>query len=233
MMVMTAAKDSSSWLQNLGALVLMVLVFALAYWGTRLLAQKPRLIGHSSQLKVIERLSLGRDRQLLLVQVGEKVYLAGVTPQHITLGEAVELPAFATVLDPLMKDDCPQAPPPGAATGQISTGFYQQASRWIAQGKDLIHASRVRTKHSSGFDPAASRPGRWHQPACPSDHPGPGTLDPDPDDRIHPYPDRSLVCPECPGSAADATEPDPDRPGPDPEFLFHGSVHHSDPDQRV
>ncbi|MDD2457516.1 MAG: flagellar biosynthetic protein FliO [Eubacteriales bacterium] len=151
---LTAPENSSGWLQNLGALVLMVLVFALAYGGTRLLAQRPHLIRHSSQLKVIERLSLGRDRQLLLVQVGEKVYLAGVTPQHITLGEAVELPEFASVLEPLAKDRSPldsspsdkgSLEAPSGTTADRGVPFiHQQVDRWISQGKDLIHAACAR-----------------------------------------------------------------------------------------
>jgi flagellar protein FliO/FliZ len=139
-----APENSPSWLQNIGALVLMGLVFALAYWGTRLLARRPHLTRHTSQLKVIERLSLGRDRQLLLVQVGEKIYLAGVTPQHITLGEAVDLPAFATVLDPLVREKGPLESSHDSAANSARPLMYQQINHWISQGKDLIHAACTR-----------------------------------------------------------------------------------------
>ena len=70
----------------LGLLVVMVAVFAGAYWASKWLAQKYQGgtgCAHTRYVKVLERTVIGRDSALLLVQVGEKIYLLSTTAKQI------------------------------------------------------------------------------------------------------------------------------------------------------
>ena len=71
----------------LWALAVTVLMLALAYWFTRYVVGRlagGRLLPRQSRMTVLEQLSVGRDQRLLLVKVGDKVYLLGVTSGGIT-----------------------------------------------------------------------------------------------------------------------------------------------------
>lgn len=100
-------------LASIGMLLLMGLVFIAAYYASRFLAQ--RYQGGTAclkNMKVIERMPLGRDTMLLLVQVHQRVCLLGVTGKSITLlqefdaegfdtqqtSELLKMPKFADVL---------------------------------------------------------------------------------------------------------------------------------------
>lgn len=73
----------------LGMLLAVGLVLVLAYVCTRLLAGRGSLLSRSGSrsgnLRVLERLALGREQSAILVQVGTRCVLLGVTPSHITL----------------------------------------------------------------------------------------------------------------------------------------------------
>ena len=71
----------------LWALAVTVLMLALAYWFTRYVVGRlagGRLLPRQSRMTVLEQLSVGRDQRLLLVKVGDKIYLLGVTSGGIT-----------------------------------------------------------------------------------------------------------------------------------------------------
>ena len=67
---------SNSWLSLLWTLGCVVVIIALAYWATRAIAARGG--------KVLSRLALGRDQQLLLVQAGERYFLLGVTASAVS-----------------------------------------------------------------------------------------------------------------------------------------------------
>lgn len=72
----------------LGMLLAVALVLALAYGCTRLLARRGALLpggGRGGRLRVLERLSLGREQSVVVAQIGVKRVLLGVTPAQITL----------------------------------------------------------------------------------------------------------------------------------------------------
>lgn len=72
----------------LGMLLAVALVLALAYGCTRLLARRGALLpggGRGGRLRVLERLSLGREQSVVVAQIGAKRVLLGVTPAQITL----------------------------------------------------------------------------------------------------------------------------------------------------
>ena len=71
-------------LSAIGVIVVLVLVMFLAYYATKWLGKKHMVQGGSSRnMEVLERIALGPDRQLMIVRVGEKHMLLGVTAQHI------------------------------------------------------------------------------------------------------------------------------------------------------
>jgi len=78
-------------------LVLFLLVLGLAYAGSRLLGRQARR-RPGGLLQLRDSLSLGRDRSLVLVEVGGRLLLVGATPQAVTLLsplDGVALPAAA------------------------------------------------------------------------------------------------------------------------------------------
>ena len=79
-----------------GLFLLMILIFVGAYYATRLMGKHYSMQGSSSrEMRVIDRLSLGRDRFLLIVEAGDKVLLLGVSPQQIDTLAELDREAFA------------------------------------------------------------------------------------------------------------------------------------------
>ncbi|MCL1804937.1 MAG: flagellar biosynthetic protein FliO [Clostridiales bacterium] len=72
-----------------GVCVVMVLIFVAAFYVTKLMGKHYSIqASFSKEMRVIDKLALGRDRFLLIVEAGEKVLLLGVSPQQIdTLAE--------------------------------------------------------------------------------------------------------------------------------------------------
>lgn len=104
-------------LQLLWALLVIAVVLVLAYLFTRYGAG--RLSGairpRSRRMTVVEQISLGRDQRLVLVRVGDTLYLLGVTPGGVSRLE--KLPA--SELDAL---DPPAADPPRDCAQGMSFG---------------------------------------------------------------------------------------------------------------
>lgn len=80
---MTAGQTAAVFLAMLG-------VFALTHVLTRVLSRRFGTVRPSARLQVVERLSLGKDRQILLVRAGDTVHLVGLTAQQIQFGPSVE-----------------------------------------------------------------------------------------------------------------------------------------------
>ena len=78
------------------ACVFMVLIFAAAYYVTKFTGKQYSMKASlSREMKVIDRLTLGRDRYLLIVEAGGKVLLLGVSPQQIETLAELDSEAFA------------------------------------------------------------------------------------------------------------------------------------------
>ena len=79
-----------------GLIVMMVLIFAAAYYVSKFMGKQYSTQQSSSgELRVIDKLSLGRDHYLLIVEAGEKVLLLGVSPQQIDNLTELDSEAFA------------------------------------------------------------------------------------------------------------------------------------------
>lgn len=64
--------------------VIGVVIYA-AYFITKLVAGTSSTIRNSANVKQIGMLQLGRDKSVVLVEIGEYVYILGVGAQHIAL----------------------------------------------------------------------------------------------------------------------------------------------------
>lgn len=67
------------------ATFMIVLVIAAAYYATKFVAFKSSSPRGNANIRVHSSVSLGRDRRLVIAEIGEKIYILGVTPQHIEL----------------------------------------------------------------------------------------------------------------------------------------------------
>ena len=107
-------------------LIAVVLVMGLAYLFTRYVAGNNSLLsgrGKSDKmLRVVEQTYMGRDRQILLMQAGDRYFLLGNTPTQITtlaefspeeveawrekerqMGEDGQSPSFTQALQEILK----------------------------------------------------------------------------------------------------------------------------------
>lgn len=132
-------------------LILFLLVLGLAYASSRLMGRR---FQHrpGGALQVRDSLPLGRDRSLLLLEVGGRLLLVGSTPQGVSLLtnlDGVSLPA--------------EVP---AAEGPVSFGALLQAE--YQKGLTRFTGSWL---HDAWRRVAASLPGRSQQPAPNSEAP--------------------------------------------------------------
>ena len=102
----------------LGALLLVILVIFLSYYVTKYLAKGAVRINGTSHMKVLDRIVLGQDRALLIVQIGAAYYLIGSSDQSISLlkelnpddlislpdNESQDLPGFKQSFRTILKD---------------------------------------------------------------------------------------------------------------------------------
>lgn len=71
-------------------LVVLVLILFLAYWTTRMLGTGLGRRQQSGDMKILERLAVGRDSYLLIVDIQERILVVGVSPAGIVKLEELE-----------------------------------------------------------------------------------------------------------------------------------------------
>lgn len=124
--VLAGQSGGSVVLSLLGGLCLFVLVLAAAWFCTRWIGgYYRRSSGGTGSIQVLERTVIGPDRTLMVVRAGERVWLIGVTPHHISpIGQ----------LDP---EDYPETPPeqgPLPAAKDFSAALQSAVAGW-SRGK--------------------------------------------------------------------------------------------------
>ncbi len=80
---------ASAW-SALSALMGVVCILFLAWWCSRMLGKTYRGASSGRNLKVIEHLQVGADRQILLLRVKDQVYLLGVSQAGIQMLDRLE-----------------------------------------------------------------------------------------------------------------------------------------------
>lgn len=73
------------WWDYTKAVILIVLIIAAAYYVTKFVASKTAGPRGGGEIRIRSSVSLGKDRQLVIAEIGGKAYLLGVTPQHVEL----------------------------------------------------------------------------------------------------------------------------------------------------
>jgi len=81
--------DASWWVTLLWVFVCVVAVLGLAYWSVRFVAGRgwpgmTRASLRSGAIRVLARVTVGRDQSLLLVRVGERCFLLGAAASGIS-----------------------------------------------------------------------------------------------------------------------------------------------------
>lgn len=77
--------DIGDFLQLIGTFIVVVLILILAFVMTKRIGKTAIRYQNSSNMKVLERVLLGQDKSLLIVQVGNKYCLIGVAQSGIQL----------------------------------------------------------------------------------------------------------------------------------------------------
>lgn len=62
-----------------------VLIIGLAYWGTKWLSKHYNRLGSGKYMRVVERVAIGQDKWLLLVELAGKTYFLGVGPSGVNV----------------------------------------------------------------------------------------------------------------------------------------------------
>jgi flagellar biosynthetic protein FliO len=75
--------------QLIQALFLFALVLGLAWISTRFVATRMNAPGRGRLLRVLEHVPAGRDRSIMLLEVGGKIYLVGATGEQIRLLDTI------------------------------------------------------------------------------------------------------------------------------------------------
>ncbi len=85
-MLLTAdiSKETTGIGTLIGAFVMLVLVLILAFFAIKFLSTRGRFAARSKLIKVIDRVPISADTQLVVVSVADETYLLGVTSGGIT-----------------------------------------------------------------------------------------------------------------------------------------------------
>lgn len=81
----SAKTGVNTFIQLITVSILFVLVFAGAYWTTRVIGKYQMHQMKNTNLSVVEAMSVGPGKSLQLIKVGTSFILVGVTKDHITL----------------------------------------------------------------------------------------------------------------------------------------------------
>ncbi|HWI62402.1 MAG TPA: flagellar biosynthetic protein FliO [Symbiobacteriaceae bacterium] len=74
------------------AVFLFGLVLGLAWLSTRMIGYRVGLASRGRMVRVLENVPAGRDRSIMLLEVGGRIYLVGSTSEKINLIDAIEDP---------------------------------------------------------------------------------------------------------------------------------------------
>ncbi|BDG59365.1 flagellar biosynthetic protein FliO [Caldinitratiruptor microaerophilus] len=106
-------------------LLLFLLVVAAAYLASRALAGGAGRVGGGRLLRVVEALPVGRDRLLVLVEVGDRYLLVGSAPGGVSLVQVLEGDAARELAGRL------RAGPAGTLSPDA---FRRLLDRWLRRG---------------------------------------------------------------------------------------------------
>lgn len=89
------------WWEYIKAVIMIVLIIAAAYYVTKYVAVRAGNVrGASAGVKIRGSAPLGRERQIVLAEIGDTVYILGVTAQHIELLDKVDKDKLGDLPEP-------------------------------------------------------------------------------------------------------------------------------------
>lgn len=100
-----------------GALLIVIGAILVVYWAARYL-QSQGAAGNGRALKILDRVVLGKDKYLMLVEFQENTYFIGVTDHNINLLEKVEGKLDLTVMPTSFKTHLTMVTKEGFLTAQ-------------------------------------------------------------------------------------------------------------------
>ena len=112
--------QSGDVLSLVGMLGGFFLILFLAYWATKVLARGYAASGTGRTIEVLDRMSLGQEKQLLVVKAAGKVLLLGVTAHHIEKLEELDAGALP---------QSPPAPQSGAFFAALKSALEQKKGK--------------------------------------------------------------------------------------------------------
>lgn len=95
------------WWDYIKAVLLIVVIIAAAYYVTRHIAVKGTGNTKNSNIRLLGSRAIGRDRHIVLTEIGDKVYILGVTGQNINVIDTLPSEEFRAQ-EP---EQTPAAPP--------------------------------------------------------------------------------------------------------------------------
>ncbi|SHJ43546.1 flagellar biosynthetic protein FliO [Tepidibacter formicigenes] len=71
-------------LKIIGYICVFLIILYLAQWTSKYLARKNEFLHKNKKIKIVERLFLGKDKEVILLQYKEKEYLLGISQDKFT-----------------------------------------------------------------------------------------------------------------------------------------------------
>lgn len=102
----------------IGTLVLLIAIFFGAYWFSKKMGQRYQVSQSSvpNGVELLVRQVIGKDEMLLIVRISGRVFLLGVTPQHIEMLKE---------LDPEPYQDMTVTPPTNDSFRELMKGLLK------------------------------------------------------------------------------------------------------------
>lgn len=137
--------DQLTW-STLLLVALLVLVFVGAHYATKYLSGRAKHSAQGGYMRIKDSMLLGRDKQLVLLEVGSKVYLLGISGQAVGLVGTLD----KDELTPLAEQK---------ETVSAFSGFREILQKVQSQGKNtrddqFLKRSRIFARRTA--DPASS-----------------------------------------------------------------------------
>lgn len=126
-------------------IILLLLVFLAAYYTTRFLSVKTWGTARGKYMKLKDSMLIGRDKQLILLEVGDKEFLIGATAQSVNLIGTLEKDSII----PVAEDK--QAPSAISNFREFLSKAQDSAQRKATAPRELrnARAAAKRSKHEA------------------------------------------------------------------------------------
>jgi flagellar protein FliO/FliZ len=82
--------DGNAFLSVLYSIIVVIVVFFLAWFITRIVASKSSFAGQGKNIKILEKMAVSKDSYIMLVKVFDKLLLVGATSQGMTVLKEID-----------------------------------------------------------------------------------------------------------------------------------------------